>query len=499
MNSEIHYLKKELYERIQKDPVIFEFLQSGSLDGIWYWDLENQENEWMSPRFWTILGYDPEEKKHLASEWQDLIYPEDLTVAIENFKKHCVDPNHPYDQVVRYLHKNGSTVWIRCRGIAIRDKTGKPVRMLGAHTDLTPQKQAERALRESEDRYRRLISAAQEGVYLVNEETKIVFVNKQMETMLGYTYDEMWGQLLMDFMDEFAPVDLSVDFHRHSTGSEQPRDFRFRRKDGSTLWGMVSSSALYDDNGKFTGALGLIIDVTRRKEAEQKLKQAHEELKGFVDVIAHDLKNPLLGITGFLQLLLKTHRDQLEKKGVLYIEQIQDSANQMSQLISDLLSFSRIGYIAPDFKSIPVNEIVETVCKRLRHMIECNDIDIVISENLPTIYCDSKTIYQVFENLLSNAIKFTTKVDSPKIEFGYTDSKKEHQFYVKDNGAGIDPKHHGHIFNMFYRIRDAEHEDGTGLGLAIVKKIVTMHGGKVWVKSEEEQGATFYFALPKEP
>jgi len=146
MNIDEHYLKSELYTLIKEDESIFEFLQQGSLDGIWYWDLEDQEKEWMSPRFWTVLGYDPTEKKHLASEWQDLIYPEDLQVAISNFTKHCADQNHPYDQVVRYHHKDGSTVWVRCRGMAIRDKTGKPIRMLGAHTDLTPQKQAEEAL-----------------------------------------------------------------------------------------------------------------------------------------------------------------------------------------------------------------------------------------------------------------------------------------------------------------------------------------------------------------
>lgn len=499
MNSEIHYLKKELYDLIQKDPAIFEFLQSGSLDGIWYWDLENQENEWMSPRFWTTLGYDPKGKKHLASEWQDLIHPEDLLVAIENFKKHCSDSNHPYDQVVRYLHKDGSTVWVRCRGIAIRDKTGKPIRMLGAHTDLTPQKQAEQALRESEERYRKLVSAAHEGIYLVDENTKIVFVNKQMEKILGYTHEEMSGRHLMDFIDAFAPVDLSGDFRPDTDGPEKTRDFRFRRKDGSVLWGMISSRALHDDDGKFTGALGMVIDVTRRKKAERELKKAHEELKGFVDIIAHDLKNPIFGIQGFSELLLKTNKEELGEQGTRYIKQIQASAHQMSHLITGLLSLSRIGHMAPDFKHIPAHDIVKTVSKRLSHMIESNGIELVVSKNFPTIYCDAKTIYQVFENLLSNSVKFTKMVKNPVIEIGYTDSGKEYQFYVKDNGIGIDPKHHGSIFNMFYRLGETGNEDGTGLGLAIVKKIVTKHGGKVWVKSEKEQGAAFYFALPKVP
>ena len=148
MNTKEHYLMKELYTLIQKDRLVFDFFQLGSLDGIWYWDLENPEIEWMSDRFWRLLGFDPEEKKHLASEWQDLINQDDLQVALDNFTRHCKDPNYPYDQIVRYTHRDGSTVWVRCRGVAIRDETGKPVRMLGAHTDLTQLKRTEEALKQ---------------------------------------------------------------------------------------------------------------------------------------------------------------------------------------------------------------------------------------------------------------------------------------------------------------------------------------------------------------
>ncbi len=136
------YLKDELYSLIQTDHNVFEFLEAGSLDGIWYWDILDPAKEWLSPGFWRTFGYDPAEKKHLASEWQDMIHPEDLQTALENFRLHLEDPSHPYDQVVRYEHKNGSTVWVRCRGLAIRDEAGNPIRMLGAHNDLTKQMEA---------------------------------------------------------------------------------------------------------------------------------------------------------------------------------------------------------------------------------------------------------------------------------------------------------------------------------------------------------------------
>ncbi|MFC4701152.1 ATP-binding protein [Glaciecola siphonariae] len=149
MSTSPHRLEKELYELVEKDEQIFKFIEQSSLDGMWYWDLENPEHEWMSERFWTTLGYDPKEMKHLASEWQDIINQEDLNLAFDNFTKHCENPEHPYDQIVRYTHKQGHTVWIRCRGLAIRDHEGKAVRMLGAHTDLTELKHTEEKLLET--------------------------------------------------------------------------------------------------------------------------------------------------------------------------------------------------------------------------------------------------------------------------------------------------------------------------------------------------------------
>ncbi|MBY6139591.1 PAS domain-containing protein [Leisingera daeponensis] len=142
----MHYLKRELYELVKSDEAIFDFLQIGSLDGIWYWDLENPEHEWMSPELWRLFGVDPETKGHFASEWQDLIHPDDLALALENFQKHLEDPDHPYDQIVRYRHAKGHMVTVRCRGLAIRDENGTPVRMLGAHNDLTKLKAREAEL-----------------------------------------------------------------------------------------------------------------------------------------------------------------------------------------------------------------------------------------------------------------------------------------------------------------------------------------------------------------
>ncbi|MCG9761724.1 PAS domain-containing protein, partial [Pseudoalteromonas sp. Isolate6] len=130
-------LENELYHKVMTNRHIFNFIQESSLDGLWYWNLEQPEEEWMSPKFWTTLGYDPSTKQHYSSEWQDIINQDDLKSALENFDKHLEDQSYPYDQIVRYRHALGHTVWIRCRGLIIRDDNDKPIRMIGAHTDVT--------------------------------------------------------------------------------------------------------------------------------------------------------------------------------------------------------------------------------------------------------------------------------------------------------------------------------------------------------------------------
>ena len=156
-----HYLKTELYELVRRDPAIFEFLQAGSLDGIWYWDVTRQDQEWMSPRFKELFGYRDDEIPNTSAWWMANIFPEDRAVALDNFARHLADPGHPYDQIVRYRHRDGSTVWVRCRGLAVRNEAGEPVRLLGCHTDVSALKRAEEDLRSQAAELRAARDAAE--------------------------------------------------------------------------------------------------------------------------------------------------------------------------------------------------------------------------------------------------------------------------------------------------------------------------------------------------
>ena len=132
-----HYLKTELDHQMSTNPEMWSFVQQASLDGVWYWDLERPDQEWMSPEFWRLFGIDPATKSHNPAEWQDIVNQDDLKIALVNFELHCADPAHPYDQLVRYRHSDGSTIWVRCRGRAIRNEEGKAIRMFGVHNEIT--------------------------------------------------------------------------------------------------------------------------------------------------------------------------------------------------------------------------------------------------------------------------------------------------------------------------------------------------------------------------
>lgn len=230
---EDHYLRRELYARVRRDPAVFEFLQSGCLDGVWYWDLEQPEEEWMSPRFWTTFGHDPAEKAHLASEWQAMIHPDDLVAAVAAAQAHCADPTVPYDQVVRYTHSAGHTVWIRCRGIAIRDEQGVPVRMLGAHTDVTELVRAQQALADQAAQLARINGELDDFAYVAAHDLKeplraitnyVEFLLEDHRGELGEEALEMVGVIEDNARRMQERITALLDYARAGTGpSAAPR------------------------------------------------------------------------------------------------------------------------------------------------------------------------------------------------------------------------------------------------------------------------------------
>ena len=311
-----NYLKKELYDLTKNDTKIFEFIQSGSLDGIWYWDLEDSENEWISPKLWETLGYDPEEKKHLASEWQNIIFKEDLNLAFSNFEKHCADPTYPYDQIVRYKHKNGSTVWIRCRGLAIRDQNGKPIRMLGAHTDITNFKESEKKYSRVMKEYEKVFNGTQDAMFLVkvalNGEFRYIRNNLSHQNKTGITLEQLRNSSPQELLGE-ETGDIVASNYQKCVDSKHSMTYEEELwlPAGQRVW--LTTLTPIIEEGICSYIVGSAEDITERKKLELELEKYanYDKLTG--------LPNRRLFFERLELTILENERDKAEF-AVLFID-----------------------------------------------------------------------------------------------------------------------------------------------------------------------------------
>ena len=236
-------------------------------------------------------------------------------------------------------------------------------------------------------------------------------------------------------------------------------------------------------------------DLERRvAERTVQLVSANQELDAFSYSVSHDLRAPLRHISGFTGMLAAKHSSQLGPDAQELLRLIQEGSQKMDVMIGDLLNLARLDRREAVSKMTPLNSLVEDVVKDLGSEIAGRKIDWRIG-SLPAVNCDPGLLQQAFANLLSNAVKYTRGRERAVIEVGQMTIDGEAVIYVRDNGAGFDPKYAGKLFGVFQRLHTAEEFEGTGVGLATVQRIIRKHGGRVWAEAEREKGATFYFTL----
>ncbi|MBD2595476.1 GHKL domain-containing protein [Nostoc spongiaeforme FACHB-130] len=231
----------------------------------------------------------------------------------------------------------------------------------------------------------------------------------------------------------------------------------------------------------------------RMAELLQELKNTNQELNDFAYIVSHDLKAPLRGIGLLSEWLINDYADKFDEEGKDLINKIIKRVKKLQNLIDSILEYSRVGRIREEKREVNLHNIITDVIEILE---PSKDIQIEVSENLPTIYCEKTKIEQVFQNLLSNAIKFLGKPQG-KIIIACQEKAEYWQISVTDNGIGIEEKYFTKIFQIFQKLSSTEDPTSTGIGLSIVKKIVEMYGGVTWVESTVDQGSTFFFTIKK--
>jgi len=235
----------------------------------------------------------------------------------------------------------------------------------------------------------------------------------------------------------------------------------------------------------------LLAENLRHRE---QLEMANKELESFSYSVSHDLQAPLRRIDGFTQILTEDYGECLNERGKEFLFRIRKEANQMAQLIRDLLSLARIGRGEVRRTSVDVGALARTIIDELRKQEPDRQVEVSISDGLSAT-ADANLLRIVLENLLGNAWKFTRRRTRARIELGVETCPEGRVYYVRDNGAGFDMAYADKLFGAFQRLHPAGEFEGTGIGLAIVQRIIHRHGGRVWARSEVDQGATFFFTL----
>jgi PAS domain S-box-containing protein len=273
---------------------------------------------------------------------------------------------------------------------------------------------------------------------------------------------------------------------QRSMDSEQLEAFR--------LFGGYAGLAI--ENARLNASLQS--ELQSKKTIINELEAKNAELERFTYTVSHDLKSPLVTITGFLGYLERDASSGDYEKVRASAERISRAAKKMDDLLSDLLELSRVGRLMNPPENVSFAEIAKEALERVRGRIEANHIEVVVQENLPVICGDKIRLVEIVQNLLDNAAKFSTGQSNPRVEIGTAGTDESHMLilFVCDNGIGIDSQFHERIFGLFNKLNPQI--DGTGIGLTLVKRIVEIHGGRIWVKSEPGKGASFYFTLPPE-
>ncbi|MBM3858188.1 MAG: PAS domain S-box protein [Verrucomicrobia bacterium] len=368
-------------------------------------------------------------------------------------------------------------------------------------------KHAEESARQERDRAQTYLDVAGVMLVVINADQTVRLINKMGCQILGYSEAEILGQ---NWFERFLPPsnrdEVLATFCKLMTGAMEAVEFHentILTKTGQERLIAWHNILLYNERGEIQGVLSSGEDITEKRRAENRLKEtaaalarSNAELEQFAYVASHDLREPLRMITSFIQLLERQYQDKFDADGLRYIGFTVDGARRMEQLITDLLQYARVGTRGKEFVSVDCNRVVQMVLQNLDIAIRESQAAVSIAGTLPSVKGDDVQLSQLFQNLIANGIKFRRPEEPPHIEIAARRDGPDWVFSVRDNGIGIDPKHFSRIFVLFQQLHTRDKYPGTGIGLAVCKKIVERHRGRIWVESEPDKGAAFFFSIP---
>lgn len=363
---------------------------------------------------------------------------------------------------------------------------------------------SDKALHDSEMRYRLLAENPFIGMILISPDGTILEMNRRLAEIIGLSEETIItgkNALELDRLTQFG-IDMAI---KQCLTSLEPTHLEKESYHGDKpTYLKFVFAPFFSLDEELMGVQGMVEDITERKKAETgmkelmiRLKATNESLREFAYVASHDLKEPLRMVGSYMGIIKKKLKDEEILKGDLldFINFAESGASRMSQLIDSLLDYSRLETQTRKPQWIDLNVVMEEALKIMDSEIEKQGVEVVV-QPLPNVMGDAQQFTQLFQNLIANAIKYRKDDVVPRIEIGYRKRDHKYVFSVTDNGIGISPQFHERIFQVFQRLHTREKYEGTGIGLSICKRIVEQHGGTIWIESEEGRGSTFFFTIP---
>jgi two-component system sensor histidine kinase/response regulator len=462
--------------------------------------------------FCGMVGYTGEEL--LALDFQFVTHPDDLAASCEILRQLIAGEFTTVQIEKRYVHKLGHEVSALTHLSLVADAQAKPLYVIAQMQDITERKRAEKALTQSEQRFRDLFENASDVIYTADFDGNFTSLNKSGERMTGYTREEA---LHLNFAQVVSPETLKLvkemSERKLRSSDETIYELEFFKKGGEPLLVEVSSRAIFN-NGEPVGIQGIGRDITQRKQVEAELKLARDaaldsaRLKSeFLANMSHEIRTPMNGVIGMTGLLLDTNLDEEQRD---FAETIRSSGEGLLTIINDILDFSKIeaGKLQFDIMDFDLRYAVEGTVELLADLAGAKEIEFAsfVHSDCPTaLRGDPGRLRQVLTNLTGNAIKFTDHgevVVSAEKEFE-SNSSVTIRFSVADSGIGITEEAQRKLFQAFNQGDGSTTRKygGTGLGLSISKQLVELMGGKMGVTSTPGAGSTFWFTvtLDKQP
>lgn len=486
---------------------------AASHTGTWTRELMGSRRGQWSAQVETLFGLNSGEFDGSEEMFYSLVHPEDRA----RVRQAIVDTINAREEEVeveyRFLRRGGTVGWMLSRGRILYDENSKPLQIVGVDIDLTSRRETEMALVKSEERFRRLIATANEGIWEVDTNARTMHVNPRMKEILGYTSQEFLSCSVFELVHPDDVTRVKAAWPTPMDGQSENSEWRLRRKNGDYVWVAASTSTLRDETGMAIGMLAMITDITERKHAEAQFRQLNadleqrvqqrtaqleginKELEAFCYSVSHDLRAPLRTIRGFSEVVLEHYGPQLDDRGRDFLRRTSEAGMQMDKLIEDLLKLSRVARGEIQSREVNLSDIAQIIADELKRGEPRRDVEIVIAPNLAA-KGDERLLRLVLDNLLRNAWKFTGKHARARIEFGRTTDNTP-AFFVRDDGAGFDMAFASKLFGVFQRLHNPSEFPGSGVGLAIVQRAINRHGGRVWADGKVEGGATFYFTVPE--